>query len=140
MNMEEIKSLSIFRIYMLFTVIGIINFGISILIVSPEMQSLFSIFAIVTAVFLILGGILAWFAQSGAKWAIITFVIYCVYRIGDYFWGYLYQEALPRSFIGWGQAIFVVFSWTFLLWLTVSKGSNKQRNTDSGADAPSPVR
>ncbi|MET0076541.1 MAG: hypothetical protein ABW130_20030 [Candidatus Thiodiazotropha lotti] len=86
MNMEKIKSLSIFRIYMLFALISIINFGISILIASPEMQSLFSIFAIVTAAFLILGGILAWFAQSGAKWAIITFGIYCVYRIGDFFW------------------------------------------------------
>ncbi|WP_316365253.1 hypothetical protein [Candidatus Thiodiazotropha sp. CDECU1] len=126
MNMETIKSLSIFRIYMLFAVIGIINFAISILFVSPEMQSFYSIFAVVTAAFLILGGILAWFAQSGHKWAMITFGIYCVYRICDYFWGYLYRDALPQSFIGWVQAFFVVFAWTFLLWLIVSKGSNKR--------------
>ncbi|MCG8016214.1 MAG: hypothetical protein JAY97_08365 [Candidatus Thiodiazotropha sp. 'RUGA'] len=140
MDIKKIKSLSIFRIYILFAVIGIINFGISILNASSEMQSLFSIFAIATAAFLILGGILAWLAQSGAKWAIITFGMYCVYRIGDYFLGYLYREALPQSFIGWGQAIFVVFSWMFLLWLTVAKGSNKRRNTDSSDDAPSPAR
>ena len=138
--METIKSLSIFRIYMLFAVIGIINFAISFLFTPPEMQSLYSIFAVATAAFLILGGILAWFAQSGAKWALITFGIYCVYRIGDYFWGYLYQEALPQSLIGWVQAIFVVFSWTLLLWLIVAKGSNKQRNTNSGADTPTPAR
>ncbi|MEW8405366.1 MAG: hypothetical protein AB2688_11630 [Candidatus Thiodiazotropha taylori] len=140
MNMETIKSLSVFWIYMLFAVIGIINFAISILFASEEMQSLFSIFAVLTAAFLILGGILAWFAQSGAIWARITFGIYCVYRIGDYFWGYFYLEALPQSFIGWVQAIFIVFSWMFLLWLIVVKGSNKQRNADSGADAPASVR
>ncbi|MEW8203300.1 MAG: hypothetical protein AB2697_22740 [Candidatus Thiodiazotropha endolucinida] len=140
MNMETIKSLSIFRIYMLFALIGIINFAISILFASPEMHSLYSILAVATAAFLILGGILAWFAQSGAKWAMITFGVYCVYRIGDYFWGYLYHEAPPQSFISWVQAIFVLLGWTFLLWLTVTKGSNKQRNTDSGANAPTPVR
>ncbi|MBV2092629.1 MAG: hypothetical protein KUF72_17260 [Candidatus Thiodiazotropha sp. (ex Ctena orbiculata)] len=136
MNIETIKSLNIFRIYMLFAVLGIINFAISIIFASPEMQSLFSIFAIATAAFLIL----AWFAQTGAKWAMITFGIYCVYRLGDYFWGYLYLEALPQSLLGWVQAIFVVLCWTFLLWLIVVKGSNKQRNSDSGANAPTPVR
>lgn len=134
------KSLNIFWVYMLFALVGAVNFSVSLSFASPDIQSLFIIFASATIAFFILGAILAWFAQTGVKWARIMFGIYCVYRIGDYFWGHLYLKLLPLSIAGWAQAILIVCGWILLLWLVIAKGSNKQCNSDSGTDAPTSVR